>query len=199
MPDFLSMIQYLSYLLLAMVVVPVFPLLYVLVRWRSGGGHPAGIGTHGALLYFTCVGFLIALSGGANLVYGAFSATPVDEAMRRFSWALLAGGGITMALNVVLMRKFGPLSDPAEVVRIFVGFVMVLTGMVAVGTLVGCFNALFQEAKNPGVEKLRNDAILMYGVWFAFFIGAYLVTARLLAKHAHELNGNGTTYTPPST
>ena len=196
MPDFVSMIQYLSYVVLAMVVVPVFPLLYVIVRWRSGGDHPAGIGTHGALLYFTCVGFLIALAGGANMVYGVFSVTPVNEAMTRFSWALLCGGGVTLGLNVVLMRKLGPLKDPAEVVRIFIGFVMVLTGMVSVGTLVLGFDALFQEAKTPPIEKLRVDAILLYGIWFAFFVGAYLVAARVLAKHAQE--PKRTSYTPPS-
>ena len=48
-------VQFIGYALLFLSVAPLFPFLYVVLRWRSGTGREPGTGTYGALLYFCTV------------------------------------------------------------------------------------------------------------------------------------------------
>jgi hypothetical protein len=181
-----GLIGILGYVLAVTWLTPIFPLLYVVLRWRSGPDHPAGTGTHGALLYFTCVGFLMALAGGANLLYGVFSITPVQEELRRLSWGLLVSGLAVTVMNVVLMRTVGPLSEPREVVRVFLGFLMVITGMVAIGATAMLCITMFQDAPGDEAAIRREDDLIAYGAWSALFVLAYLLITLTLARDARN-------------
>lgn len=185
--NLVTLMSFVGGLLLLATVLPIFPFLYVVLRWRTGQ-KTAGVGTHGALLYFATVGFLLALGGGANLVYGIVSITPVDEEARRLSWAFLTSGTLITAFNMFLMQKLGPLEQPDEAVRVFLGFMMLVTGMVATGALVAFFAAAFQKAEGERATELKNDQMIMFAVWFAFFVFTYLIVARVLARHALEMN-----------
>ena len=173
----------LSYVVVLAWVAPIFPFLYVIVKWRGGA---RGAGTHAAMLYFTTVALLLALAGAANLIYGAISVTPVDPEMTRISWGMLAGGLGFCVLNVVLLRWIGPLRDPTDVVRVFVGFVMVIAGMVAMGALIAMMSEIFREAESEMAKTARSDQIRMFGVWTLFYLATYLLTTRVLARNAVE-------------
>lgn len=181
---FTTAITALTVMLAALWVTPIFPFLYVILRWRTGNHYPHGVGTHGALLYFITVGILVALAGAANLTYGLISVTPVDQELTRLSWGLLVGGLVFSAINVILRAKLGVLTDSADVGRIFVGFVMVLTGMIAMGALISLFVTIFREATNDAELEKRTDAIRMFASWTIYFLAAYLLSARSLARTA---------------
>ena len=46
-----------------------FPLLYVILRWRTAGQGEPGLGTYAAMHYFKNTGLLVALSGVALFIY----------------------------------------------------------------------------------------------------------------------------------
>ncbi len=138
------------------------------------------------MLYFTTVALLLALAGAANLIYGVISVTPDDPVMTRISWGMLAGGLGFCVLNVVLLRWIGPLRDPTDVVRVFVGFVMVIAGMVAMGGSIAMMSEIFRGAEYDMEKTLRSDKIRMFGVWTMFFLATYLLTTRILARGAAE-------------
>ena len=144
--DLFSIVGIMTYVVLVMWVAPIFPLLYVVLRWRAGDRYVAGSGTHGAMLYFATVALLLGLAGASNLVYGAISVTPVDEAMTRLSWGMLVGSLMFCILNLLMIRSLGPLRDPSDVVRVFVGFVMVIAGMIAMAALIGMVISWFTES-----------------------------------------------------
>ena len=73
MPDFGSMfagieqaLKILSYAAVILAVAPLFPFLYVVMRWRAPGHGHVGIGTLGAIHYFLVVSLLVMLAGAAN-------------------------------------------------------------------------------------------------------------------------------------
>lgn len=167
----------LGYVLIFLLVGPIFPLLYVVLRWRTAGEHEPGSGTYCAVLYFLCASLLLTLVGGANLSYGLFSTTPVDPEMERLSWGLLFGAGAFLALNVLLAVKFvaAPASAP-EARRLFGGFLALIAGMVSVYAIVKLFATLATEAKTDRALELRNDELKLYGAWLFYFVALYLIT-----------------------
>ena len=185
MPGIFNFAAFLVPLVLIMYIVPVFPLLYVIVKWRSASGT-SGAGTHGLMLYFTTVSVLIALAAAANLTYGAISVGDVSEGMTRTSWGLLVGALAFCLLNIFLMRAAAPLRDPTDVVRVFVGFVAVISGIIAMGALIALTISMFQEAVTDRAADLRSDAIRMFGSWCFYYLVTYLLTTRLLARNARE-------------
>ncbi len=172
-------------LMLIMYLVPVFPLLYVIVKWRSESGT-SGAGTYGLMMYFATVSALIGLAAAANLTYGAISVDDVSEGMTRMSWGLLVGALAFLLLNIVLMRAVAPLRDPTDVARVFVGFVAVISGIIAMGALIALTISMFQEAVTDRAADLRSDAIRMFGSWCFYYLVTYLLTTRLLARNARE-------------
>lgn len=178
-----------SYLVAIMWVAPIFPLLYVVLRWRAGDRYVAGAGTHAALLYFATVALLVGLAGAANLTYGAISITPPTPAMTRLSWGLLVGSVIFCLLNIVLLRALGPLRDPNDVVRVFIGFVMVVAGMVAMVALILMLIEVFRKTEDDAARTLRSDQIRLFGSWTLFFLVTFLLTTRVLARNALEARG----------
>lgn len=186
MPNLLVWAQVVGYLLLALTVAPLFPFLYVVLRWRAEGRREPGIGTYGALLYFCTLSFLLFLCGAANLTYGAISVTPIQEELRRMSWGLLFGSLVFLVVNgsLVLRLKMG-LEYP-EARRIFAGFLTVLTGLVAFAAVIMLFVTLFKRVP-PGREQAaveRTDEIRLYGVWTGYFLLTYSFTALRMSRAA---------------
>jgi len=179
MPDFGALVtwaQVVGYLLLFVTVAPLFPFLYVVVRWRSQGGA-GGEGTRGALLYFCTVAALLALAGASNLVYGFLSTTPVDEAMTRLSYGFLFGSAFFAAVNLLLLRRAG---STAELRRVFVGFFAVMAGLVSLTAVVLFFVELCRKAGDR--PEIRADMLKLYGAWAVLFLASYVGAAARLSS-----------------
>lgn len=164
----------LGFVLLFLVVAPLFPFIYVVARWRSGGAHEPGAGTFAALLYFRTAGCLLALAGAANLTYGWFSTTPQTEELTRLSWGMFTGSLAFLALNVLLLRRFGAHPELATARRVFTGFLMVMAGLVAFTTLVILCITLFQKTKSDPEAVQRGDDLKLYASWTVYYLAAYL-------------------------
>ena len=174
----------LGFVLLFLLVAPLFPFIYVVVRWRSGGAHEPGAGTFAALLYFATAGLLLALAGAANLTYGWFSTTPATEAMTRLSWGMLVGSAGFLGLNVALLLRVGPHPELATAWRVFLGFLMVMSGLVAFTSLVLLCVTLFQTTKSPKEADIRVDDLKLYASWTGYYLAAYLTSTWWLSRGA---------------
>jgi hypothetical protein len=161
-----------GFVLLFLLVAPLFPFIYVVARWRSAGAHEPGAGTFAALLYFATAGLLLALAGAANLTYGWVSTTPANEAMTRLSWGMLVGSVAFLGLNVALLVRAGRHPELATAWRVFVGFLMVMAGLVAFTSLVLLCMTLFWEAEKAA--DVRVDDLKLYGAWTGYYLAAYL-------------------------
>jgi hypothetical protein len=176
--------QLLGFVLLFLLVAPLFPFIYVVVRWRSAGAREPGAGTFAALLYFRTAGILLALAGAANLTYGWFSTTPQNELQTRLSWGMLTGSGAFLGLNLLLLLRFGPHPELATARRVFTGFLMVMSGLVAFTALVLLCVTLFQTTKSPKEADIRVDDLKLYGAWTGYYVVAYLTSTWWLSRGA---------------
>ncbi len=174
----------LGFVLLFLLVAPLFPFVYVVARWRSQGAHEPGAGTFAALLYFRTAGVLLALAGAANLTYGWFSTTPQTEDLTRLSWGMFTGSLAFLVLNLLLVRRFGPHPELATARRVFVGFLMVMAGLVAFTALVIFCITLFQKTTSDPQATIRADDLKLYGAWTAYYLAAYLSSVWWLSRGA---------------
>ena len=174
----------LGFVLLFLLVAPLFPFIYMVVRWRSCGAHEPGAGTFAALLYFATAGLLLALAGASNLTYGWFSTTPANEVMTRVSWGMLVGSAAFLGLNTALLVRAGRHPELATAWRIFVGFLMVMAGLVALTALVLLCVTLFQTTKNTEEANLRVDYLKLYASWAGYYLAAYLTSTWWLSRGA---------------
>jgi hypothetical protein len=174
-------VQYIGYALLFLSVAPLFPFLYVVLRWRAEGRREPGAGTYGALLYFCTVSSLLALAGAANLTYGALSTTPVDERLNRLSWGMLAGSLAFLALNGGLLLRLKARAAPPDARRVFLGFFTVLAGLVAFAALVMFCVTAFERVE-PARADLHADDLKLYASWAAYFTATYLLAMARLSK-----------------
>jgi len=175
-------IQLLSYGAVIAVVAPLFPFLYVVMRWRAPGNGHTGIGTLGSVHYFFVMGALILLAGLANLSYGVISITPDVPEMTRMSRGMALGSFVFLLLNFGLLRMTRDLSDLPDVRRMFVGFFQVMTGLTAFVVLLLLFATWFQEVKTDEAGIVRTDAMKLYGSWLAYFLTAYVVSTAYLTR-----------------
>jgi hypothetical protein len=179
-------VRLLGFVLLFLLVAPLFPFVYVVVRWRSAGAHEPGAGTFAALLYFRAAGILLALAGAANLTYGLVSTTPATEALTRLSWGMFTGSLAFLGLNVLLLLRFGPHPELRTARRVFGGFLMVMAGLVAFTALVMFCITLFREAATAPKAEIRADELKLYGSWAAYYLLTYLAATWLLSRGARE-------------
>ena len=95
----LEAVQLMSYAMLLLIIAPLFPFLYVVMRWRASGNAHSGIGTLGAVHYFIVMSALLLLAGAANLSYGGVSVTPDKPEMTRISWGVFVSSVVFLVLN----------------------------------------------------------------------------------------------------
>ncbi|MEM8882793.1 MAG: hypothetical protein AAGD14_01840 [Planctomycetota bacterium] len=184
--DIQEALQILSYATVILAVAPLFPFLYVVMKWRAPGQGHVGIGTLGAVHYFQVLSALILLAGAANLSYGWVSTTPVDPVTTRYSWGMFVGSGLFFLLNLGLQRLTRDLSDLPDVRRMFTGFFLVMTGLTSFAVLLLFFVAWFQEvdAKDENAVAERIDAMKLYAAWLLYFLTAYLASTLWMTRSA---------------
>ncbi len=174
-----AVLQRLGYVAIFLLVSPLFPFLYLVLRWRQPTAR--GTGTYGALLYFRTAAILLTITGAANLTYGHFSKTPIEPELTRLSWGLFWGSLVFVAINVGLGRLVR-VERPVEVRRVFLGFLMILSGLLAFFSLVMLFIVMAWEVKTNFLSMQRSDEILLFGVWTAYFLGTYIGTTVILTR-----------------
>lgn len=181
----------LGFVLLFLLVAPLFPFIYVVLTWRSDPrGRAEGTGTFASLLYFRTASVLLALAGAANLSYGWISTTPQTPELTRLSWGMLVGSTAFLVLNVALLRvRFRGHPGLARTGRVFTGFLMVMSGLVAVTTLILLSITLFQQTASKQEADLRCDELKLYGSWTLYYLAAYVGSTFWLSRGARGAAG----------
>jgi hypothetical protein len=181
-----GILRLLGFVLLFLLVAPLFPFIYVVLTWRSDANERAqGAGTFAALLYFRTASTLLALAGAANLSYGWISTTPQTPELTRLSWGMLVGSIAFLLLNVVLIRTtFREHPSRARTGRVFTGFLMVMAGLVALTTLVLFSITLFQKAESEDEIAQRADELKLYGAWTLYYVATYVASTWWLSRGA---------------
>jgi hypothetical protein len=168
--------------LLFLLVTPLFPFLYMVRRWRAGGQHEPGHGTHAAFLYFVHGSLLLLGAGSANLIYGAWSSTPVEPFQKRLSWGMFCGSIAFIALNTVLAWRMRVPAAWNDARRVFRGFLLVMAGFVTATMLVLLFVTWFEKTETDRAAEQRLDDLKLYASWAMVFLATYLAAAFLLMR-----------------
>ena len=179
-----GVLRLLGFVLLFLLVAPLFPFVYIVLRWRSHGAHEPGSGTYAALLYFCTAGLLLALAGAANLTYGLASTTPATEELTRLSWGMLVGSMAFLIVNAALLFLFGSPQALVTARRVFVGFFMVTAGLVTFTVLVLFCITLFHKATTEMQIATRSDELKLYGIWTVYYLASYLAAVLVLSRGA---------------
>ena len=177
-------LELIGYVLAALSLAPLFPFLYVVLRWRTEGHERHGVGTYGMLLYFSSLSFLLMVAGAANLTYGWVSTTPIQPLLERLAWGMFLGSGIFLLLNGLLLRLVQVKPEWADARRVFVGFLMTVAGMVTLVMVLLLGMTLFEEVDAEDAQEVarRADELKLYAAWGVFYATTYVVAVLRMAR-----------------
>ncbi|MBA3394536.1 MAG: hypothetical protein H0T89_17960 [Deltaproteobacteria bacterium] len=156
-----------SMVLAALVVAPV--ILYVVARWRAHREvtPDSQLGIKFALHYFAISAFQLALAGAALLLYLLISPGSDKGAGYRAAFGFLLPAGLVLALHLGLLNRTNDAYVPG-VRRLFLGYNLLVTGLVGFVALVIGFQALFAKGSSRGVGHMAGSMIIVYGsAWIA--------------------------------
>lgn len=156
-----------------------FPLLYVLLRWRTAGQGEPGLGTLAALHYFKNTGLLVALSGVALFLYSLLEGKGADSEQRT-ALGLLCGGTLFFGMHLLAVSRRGPADPGHPVRRLFDGYVLVLCGIIGFVFLLVLFVAAFEKDTGFGSGG-RAERIHAGAAWAGVFLVTYVLYGRRLA------------------
>lgn len=153
-----------TFLVVFLVMAPL--ILYVVARWRAGADPQLGLKF--ALHYFAMSAFQVLLAGGALLIYMLISPGTADKGSGgyRVAIAFIIPAGIVLAAHVGLLKRTNDEAFPS-VRRLFWGYNMLLTGIVAFLALVLGFQALFAKGSTFGMGHMAGSMVVVYGTAWA--------------------------------
>ncbi len=157
-----------------------FPLLYVVLRWRTAGQGEPGLGTSAALHYFKNTGLLVALAGVAFLLYSFLEGERADDEQRT-GLGLLCGGTLFFGMHLLAVSRQGPTDPDHPVRRLFDGYVLMICGIVGFVFLVLLFVSVFEEEKSWR-HGARERQIHLAAAWSGVFLVTYMLYGRRLMR-----------------
>lgn len=119
--------------------IPLFPLLYVIIRWRAKGGGEPGLGYRSGLLYLRTVALLVLATGASLLLHGVLAENSDSRSMddmRRVAYGLIVGGAVFFLVTFTLVRTLGDAVGATDAARVFHGFVLLLSGLATLAVVV---------------------------------------------------------------
>jgi hypothetical protein len=138
-------------------------LLYVLARWRAHRDDRQ-VGIKFALHYFATAALQLALIGATILLYTMISPGPSElkGTPYRVALGLLVPAGIILGAHLALLKRTNDAIFP-NVRRLYLGFNMLVIGIVAFSSLVLGFQALFAKGSTGGMGHAAASGVLVYG------------------------------------
>jgi hypothetical protein len=162
--------------------------LYPIARWRQGREPYADphLGMKVALHYFKLLAFHTLLAGGTLLVWTIISKSNGDKgALYRVAFGFLVPGAIVFGVHRWLIQKTN--DDVASGVRrLFLGYNLLVTGLIGFIALIAGFQALFAKGSTGDAGRMFLAGILVYG-------GAWAGTGFLFSREVFA----GGTAAPP--
>ncbi len=169
-----------SVVLLLVLAANTFPLLYVILRWRTAGQGEPGLGTYAAMHYFKNTGLLVALSGVALFIYSLLEGGDADSAQRT-ALGLLCGGTLFFGMHLLAVSRQGPADPNHPVRRLFDGYVLMLCGIIGFAFLLLLFVAVFEEDTGGFRSQGRAERIHAGASWAGVYLVTYMLYGRRLA------------------
>jgi hypothetical protein len=162
-------------------LLPLFPFVYVLLRWRQGReGEPADpqLGLKVALHYFATIGLHVVLIALVAVLYSFLVDSPrVSESMMRAGAGLLIGGGLVLGGHIMMLRRITDSASRPNVARVFAGLNLVLCGLIGSGALIATSVMLLQE-------DVPEDGFKIAMVLLAVYLGSWGLQARKLIAYS---------------
>ena len=146
-----------------------FPVAYLILRLRSyreQAPNDPHLGMKAALYYFKTLAYHVVLVGTFCLVFGLIN-DHIREQMMRMGAGLLLGGAIVYGAHAVIIDKRTNTQQFPAVARIYNGFNLVMTGLVAMAAVIATLVLLFQEFTPPMVLRGALVLLLVYGAAWA--------------------------------
>ena len=156
----------------ALISITIFApiVMYVIARWRAHREpHPDGqLGVKVALHYFAISALQLALAGGALLVWAMISTAPSElkGPVYRVAFGLLVPAGLVLGAHLSLLKKTNDAEVPA-VRRLFMGYNLIVTGLIGFMALVLAFQALFAKGDAGEMGRVAGAMVLVYGTAWA--------------------------------
>jgi hypothetical protein len=147
-------------------------LLYPIARWKA---HRDGIvdpqlGLKVALHFFALLAFQLVMLGAVIVIFTLFSKGVGSSGkgdLYRAGFALLIPAGAVLAAHLVLLRRTNQDQYPA-VRRLFLGYNLLVTGLIGFMSLVFAFQLLFKKGSAGDAGRFGIAAVLVYvGAWAA--------------------------------
>ena len=177
MPGFESLLAgSMGLVMLLYMAIPLFPLLYVIIRWRVRGAGEPGLGTRSGLLYLRTVALLVLVTGAGLLLQGLLSQNSESQSMdemRRVAYGVLVGGAVFFLVTFTLVRSLGDAVGAVDAARVFHGFVLLVSGLVTFGALILLGILMFR--KSGDFDDLREPL-----AWLIVWTLAWLAHVAIL-------------------
>ena len=170
-------------MLMAYSIVPLFPFVYVLLRWRQAreGTADPQLGLKVALHYFATIGLHVLLVAVVTGLYSLLVDGPrVSESLMRVGGGLLLGGGIVFGIHRVLIARLTDTATGGNVARAFAGLNVVLCGLTGMGAMIAVTVMLAQES-------VPEDPFKIAGVVMVVYLAAWAAQGRTLIRMSSAL------------
>jgi hypothetical protein len=163
-------------------------ILYPVARWRAAREPymDPQLGMKVALHYFRLLAFQILLMGGAVLIWTIISKGGDKGSFYRAAFGFLVPAAIVFGAHTVLLKKTNDEVVPG-VRRLFLGYNLLVTGLLGFIALVLGFQALFAKGSSGDAGRMFLATILVY-------CSAWAGIGVLFSK---EVLGAGSSTAPP--
>ena len=144
-------------------------LMYPLARWKAHREAyvDTQLGLKVALHYFRMMGFQLLLLGTLVLVWTVISKGSDKGDMYRAAFGFIVPAGILFGVHHVLIGKTNDAQYP-NVRRLFLGYNLIITGLLGAVALVLSFQALFAKGSTGNEGRLFFAGLVVYcGAWAA--------------------------------
>ncbi len=139
-------------------------ILYPVARWRAARDTymDPQLGMKVALHYFKLLAFQTLLMGGAVLIWTIVSKSTGDKgSFYRAAFGFLVPAGIVFGAHTVILKKTND-DVLTGVRRLFLGYNLLVTGLLGFVALVFGFQALFAKGSSGDAGRVFLAAILVY-------------------------------------
>lgn len=159
------MVATIAFVLAFLVLAPL--VLYVIARWRDAGADPQ-LGLKFALHYFAMAAFQVLLAGLSLLIFNLISPGTADKGTSgyRIAMGLIIPAGLVLAAHVGLLKRTNDDAYP-NVRRLFWGYNLLVTGILAFVALLLGFQALFAKGPTFGMGHFAGSMVVVYGAAWA--------------------------------
>lgn len=145
-------------------------LLYPIARWKANrdGITDPQLGLKVALHFFALLAFQLVLLAAVIIIFTLFSKDASGKGVAyRMGFALLIPAGGVLAAHLALLRRTNQDQYPS-VRRLFLGYNLLVTGLVGFVALLFAFQAFFKKGSAGDEGRLGIAAVLVYvGAWAA--------------------------------